>query len=85
MTHSSVPTTNSLLSVVIITKNEEHNIRDCLKSVDWADEIVVVDAESTDGTVAEARRFTDKVFVRSWAGFGPQKILALTRPGGTGF
>ena len=61
------------VAAVVITKNEETNIGPCLESLQWADEIVVVDAESTDGTVAEARRFTDKVFVRSWAGFGPQK------------
>ena len=39
------------ISVIIITKDEEKNILDCLKSVDWADEIIVVDSESTDRTV----------------------------------
>jgi len=39
------------LTVTIIAHNEEENIRDCLQSVKWADEIVVVDAESTDRTV----------------------------------
>lgn len=63
----------STISAVVITKNEETNIGPCLESLRWVDEIVVVDAESTDGTVAEARRFTDKIFVRSWPGFGPQK------------
>ena len=48
-------------------------MRACLECLQWANEIIVVDAESTDGTVAEARRFTDKVFVRPWPGFGPQK------------
>jgi glycosyltransferase involved in cell wall biosynthesis len=53
------------LSVVVITKNEELNIEDCLKSVNnWADELVVVDDESTDKTRDIARRFTDKVFAR---------------------
>jgi len=61
------------IAAVVITKNEETNIRACLESLQWANEIIVVDAESTDGTVAEARRFTDKVFVRPWPGFGPQK------------
>ena len=52
------------LSVVIITKNEEDNIADCLKSVSWADEAVVLDDYSTDNTVNVARQYTDKVFLR---------------------
>lgn len=63
----------STISAVIITKNEEHNIEECLASVQWANEIVVVDAESTDGTVERAKRFTNRVIVRPWPGFGPQK------------
>ena len=39
------------ISVIVITRDEEKNISDCLKSVEWADEIIVVDAESTDKTV----------------------------------
>ncbi len=53
------------VSVVVITKNEEKNICDCLKSVHgWADEIVVVDDESTDRTVHLASPFADKIFYR---------------------
>jgi glycosyltransferase involved in cell wall biosynthesis len=52
------------LSVVVITKNEENNIRDCLGSVAWADEIIVVDDYSSDRTVELARRYTDKIFQR---------------------
>ena len=53
------------LSVVVITKNEERNIETSLKSVTgWADEIIVVDDESTDQTVAIAQRYADKVFHR---------------------
>jgi glycosyltransferase involved in cell wall biosynthesis len=52
------------LSVVVITKNEASRIRECLESVRWADEIIVVDDCSTDETVAIAKEFTDKVFVR---------------------
>ena len=53
------------LSVVIITKNEERNMHDCLKSVvDWADEIVVVDDESTDKTVAIAEQYGAKIYHR---------------------
>lgn len=69
----------TLLSVIIITKNEAHNIEDCLKSVDWADEIVVVDSESTDGTAEIARNFSPKVkvLVTDWPGYGKQKQRAL--------
>ena len=53
------------LSVVIIAKNEEKNIVDCLASVyGWAGEIVIVDDESTDNTVEIARKYTDRIFVR---------------------
>ncbi len=65
------------LSVIIITLNESANIRACLESVAWADEIIVVDAESTDATAAICREFTDKVFVRSWPGYAAQKDFAL--------
>jgi len=52
------------LSVVIITKNEEKNIEDCLKSVSWADEAIVVDDFSSDRTLEIAKRYTDKIFQR---------------------
>jgi len=65
------------LAVVVITLNEERNLGGCLESVQWADEIVVVDAQSTDRTVEIARQYTDKVFVRPWPGFGPQKNFAM--------
>ncbi|HDM37567.1 MAG TPA: glycosyltransferase family 2 protein [Candidatus Omnitrophica bacterium] len=53
------------LSVVIITKNEEENIDKCLKSVSgWADEIIVLDDESTDKTAEIATRYTDKVYTK---------------------
>ena len=65
------------LSVIIITKNEAHNIRDCLESVSWADEIIVVDSGSTDETAAIAREFTPHVYSHDWPGFGAQKNRAL--------
>lgn len=53
------------ISVVIITKNEEKNIEECLNSVfAWADEIIVVDDESTDKTIEITRRYTDRIFRR---------------------
>ncbi len=66
------------ISVIIITGNEENNIRDCLKSVSWADEIIVVDSESTDLTVQIAKEYTDKVYIHKWEGFAPQKTYALS-------
>lgn len=52
------------VSIVVITRNEEENIADCLASASWADEIVVLDDGSTDKTVEIAKKFTDKVFSR---------------------
>ena len=53
-----------LISVVVLTKNEEEKIAQCLDSVKWADEIIVVDDGSTDRTVEIARRYTDKIFIK---------------------
>lgn len=71
-----------MLSVTIIAKNEEHNIRRCLASVQWADEIIVLDSGSNDRTVEIAREFTDKVFCTDWRGYGVQKQRALERATG---
>ncbi|MBI5006868.1 MAG: glycosyltransferase family 2 protein [Nitrosomonadales bacterium] len=65
------------LSVILITKNEAANIRACIESVVWADEIIVVDSGSTDGTVAIAREMGAQVHVHDWPGFGVQKNRAL--------
>lgn len=66
------------LSVIIITKNESAHIVDCLKSVAFAHEFIVVDSGSTDNTVALAREFGAKVEITpDWPGFGPQKNRAL--------
>jgi glycosyltransferase involved in cell wall biosynthesis len=65
------------LSIIIITKNEALNIRECLESVKWADEIIVVDSGSTDETVAICREYTSHVYSHDWPGFGMQKNRAL--------
>ena len=65
------------LSVILITKNEAANIRDCLDSVAWADEIIVVDSGSTDDTVAICKELGAQVYVQDWPGFGIQKNRAL--------
>jgi glycosyltransferase involved in cell wall biosynthesis len=66
------------LSVIIIVKNEAHDIGNCLGSVaGWADELVVLDSGSTDGTQALCREFGARVVETGWPGFGPQKQRAL--------
>jgi glycosyltransferase involved in cell wall biosynthesis len=66
------------LSVIIITKNEASFIEDCLSSVAWADEIIVVDAGSSDNTVNIAKKMGAKLSIFSdWQGFGIQKNRAL--------
>ena len=65
------------LSVIVITKNEAHAIGKCLESVSWADEIIVLDSGSTDGTAKICESLGAKVHVTDWPGFGPQKNRAL--------
>lgn len=65
------------ISATIITLNEEKNIAECIESVSWADEVVVLDSRSTDRTVEIARRCTDKVFVEEWKGQGAHKNRAV--------
>ena len=65
------------ISVTIITGNEQENIGECLDSVKWADEIIVVDSESSDKTVEIAKSFTEKVFIRKWEGYASQKNFAM--------
>jgi glycosyltransferase involved in cell wall biosynthesis len=67
------------LSVAIITKDEERTLPDCLKSVSFADEIVVVDSGSTDSTTEVAREYGCRVFVEQWKGFGLQKRSAIEK------
>ena len=68
-----------MLSVTVITKNEEDNIRKCLESVKWADEIIVVDSYSTDKTLQIAKEFTEKVYTEEWKGFAKQREFALSK------
>ena len=65
------------VSVVIITKNEEINIEEALKSVADAKEIIVVDSFSTDRTVDICRQYTDKIYQHEWQGFARQKQMAV--------
>jgi glycosyltransferase involved in cell wall biosynthesis len=76
MTSVSGPST---VACVVITKNEEANIQDCLKSAQWTNELLVVDAESRDRTVELARACGAKVSVRPWPGFGLQKNFGMAQ------
>ncbi len=67
------------LSVAVITKNAEKRLRECLESVSFADEIVIVDCGSTDATTKIAGEFKARWFVESWKGYGPQKNSALEK------
>jgi glycosyltransferase involved in cell wall biosynthesis len=64
------------VTVTIITRNEAAHIEAALRSVAWADERIVVDAESTDDTVALAEPLADRVVVRRWTGYADQKNVA---------
>ena len=66
------------LSVTVITKNEAADLGAALESVAWADEIVVVDSESTDDTVTIARKFTSHVTTRPWPGYIDQQNHAAS-------
>jgi len=68
-----------LLSVAIVTLNEEENLARTLASVSWAQEIIVVDSGSTDRTVEIARSFGARVFEREWPGFAAQKNFAIAQ------
>src|SRR6478752_3980977 len=67
------------VTATVITFNEAANIQAALESLSWADEIIVVDSESTDDTVSIARKFTEHVIVRPWPGYVAQKNFAAER------
>jgi len=65
------------LSVVLITQNAAAQLADCLASVAFAEEIVVVDSASSDGTAELAARYGARVVAKEWLGFGRQKQFAV--------
>lgn len=76
MVHKS---TSKGLSVVIITHNEEDNIRECIESVQWADEVIVIDSGSTDKTEEICRAFGVHFIKETWKGFAHQKNSAIEK------
>jgi glycosyltransferase involved in cell wall biosynthesis len=67
------------LSVALITKNNEGSVRDCLESLKWADEIVVLDGFSTDRTAAICREYTGKVFQKPFESFPRERTSVLEK------
>ena len=66
------------ISLVLITFNEAHNLQRALNNCDWADEVIVVDSGSTDGTVQLAEQLGAKVHHKVFNGFGEQKHYAVS-------
>lgn len=67
------------LSCTVLCFNEESNLEDCLKSVSWCDELVIVDSFSTDRTLEIAKRFTPLVFQRRFDGFAQQRLFSFSK------
>ncbi|MCC5813731.1 MAG: glycosyltransferase family 2 protein [Leptospira sp.] len=66
------------ISACIITLNEEHNIERCLKSLDFCDEIILVDSGSTDSTISIAKKYKANVFTRTFDNYSSQKNFAIS-------
>ena len=67
------------LSAALIVKNSEEHIRECLESLKWVDEIVILDGMSTDKTVEICMQFTDKVFRREFTSFNDERAALLEK------
>src|SRR3989344_5707400 len=62
------------LAAIVLTKNASDKIENCLKSLhNWVDEIIIVDGESTDNTLPICKKYTDKIFVRSFKSFAEDR------------
>ena len=71
-----------MLSVIVLTKNEEDKITACLESVKWADEIIVADNGSKDNTLKIAKKYTDKIFPVNFHDFALSRNLAIEKTSG---
>jgi glycosyltransferase involved in cell wall biosynthesis len=67
------------ISIIIIAKNEEENLKRCLENSSWANEIILVDSGSTDNTLEIAKNFNVKIYFNKWEGFSAQKKYALSK------
>ena len=70
------------LSIIVITLNEEANIKKCLESAKWADEIILVDSNSDDKTVEIAKTFTDKIYLTADKSYASKRNLAIEKASG---
>ena len=73
------------LSIVIVAKNEAQNIVDCVRSARFADEVIVMDSGSTDGTAELARAEGARVVTTDWPGYGPQNNRGIDLASGDWF
>lgn len=73
------------LSIIIVAKNEAINISDCVRSANFADEVIVLDSGSTDGTPDLARAAGARVVSTDWPGYGPQNNRGIDLAGGDWF
>ena len=73
------------LSIVIVAKNEAANIAECVRSARFADEVIVLDSGSTDGTPDLARAEGAQVIETDWPGYGPQNNRGIDRATGDWF
>lgn len=71
-----------MISAIVLTKNQDHLLETCLASVKWADEIVIVDDESTNGVLDVARSYTDKIFIHKLTNFADQRNYAMGKASG---
>lgn len=67
------------ISIVVITKNEELMIEGCLRSIAWADEIIIIDDFSEDKTLEISKKYTNKIYKRKFTGFASQKNYGILK------
>lgn len=70
------------ISAIILTKNEEADIKDCLESLRWCDELIVIDDNSTDETVEIAKKLGAKIYIRSLDDFSAQRNFGILKANG---
>ncbi len=68
-----------MISIVIITKNEEKNLEWCLRKLKWCNDIIVVDNYSSDSTVEIAKKYTDKIYQRKFDNFSNQRNFGISK------